>query len=219
MDQGFPAGQIKLMLRVTDALRASTEILTDGINVSSTVVKTGPGGRRLLAAEDFFEQAKAKVAGALKTFRADKLNQLANSVATHTDGGGLGPVDASSMKGALMASLSLGIDKAVKSSGFACESFGAGKSVTSNAGQLNGGAVGSSAKMLKSMVAGGMKGGINMACATSAASMMVVKCPSCTFMNSSISFSRSLSVPLSLSLSLSLSPSHLPLSVSVSVCI
>jgi len=173
-DMGFPAGRVTLMCRVIDALGASTKILTDAINISSTVVTIGPGGRRLLAAGDFFASAKAKLSGALKTFRADKVNQLANSVATHTDGGGLGPVDAAGMKGALMASLQSGTGKAVKSTGFACESFGAGKSVTGNAGQLNGGAVSSAAGMLKSMVSGGLgQGGMDMSCASSAASMMV----------------------------------------------
>jgi len=173
-DMGFPAGRVTLMCRVIDSLGASTKILKDAINVSSTVVTTGPGGRRLLAAGDFFASAKAKLSGALKTFRADKVNQLANSVATHTDGGGLGPVDASSMKSALMASLQSGTGKAVKSTGFACESFGAGKSVTGNAGQLNSGAVSSSAGMLKSMVSGGLgQGGMDMSCASNAASMMV----------------------------------------------
>jgi len=172
-DMGFPGGRVKLLCRVMDALGASTNILIDAINVTSAVVTTGLGGRRLLAANDFFAKAKLKLAGALKTFRADKVNQMANSVATHTDGGGLGPADASSMKGALMASLQSGTGKAVRSTGFACESFGAGKSVTRNAAQLNGGAVSSSAGMLRSMVSGGLgKGGMSMACASNAASMM-----------------------------------------------
>ena len=171
-DMGFPSGRIILMCRVIDALGAATDILSDSIEVSSAIV-TGSGGRRLLAAGDFFAKAKSKLSGALKTFRADKVNQMANSVSVHADSGGLGPVDPSAMKGALMASLTEGTGKAVKTTGFACESFGAGKTVTGNAGQLSGGAVSSSAGMLKSMVSGGLgKGGMNMACAGNAASMM-----------------------------------------------
>jgi len=60
------------------------------------------------------------------------------------------------MKGSLIASLKEGTGKAVKTTGFACEAFGAGKTVTGNAGQLSGGAVSSSAGMLKSMVSGGL---------------------------------------------------------------
>ena len=64
--------------------------------------------------------------------------------------------------------------RGVRSAGFACESFGAGKTVTGNAAQLNGNAVSSSGGMLKSMVAGGLgQGGLDMACAGNAASMMV----------------------------------------------
>jgi cysteine-rich repeat protein len=171
-DMGFPAGQIILLCRVIDALGAATNVLTDDIQVSSAMV-AGPGGRRLLAANDFFAQAKSKLSASLKTFRADKVNQMANSVAVHADSGGLGPVDSSSMKGSLMASLKEGTSKAVKTTGFACEAFGAGKTVTGNAGQLSGGAVSSSAGMLKSMVSDGLgKGGMNMACAGNAASMM-----------------------------------------------
>ena len=173
LDTEFPAGSVQLMLRVFDSLGATTKIRTFDINVTSTVVVIGPGGRRLLAAGDFFAKAKAKLAAGLKTSRSDKINQLANSVSASTDGGGLGPVDASSMKGALMSSLQSATGKAVKSTGFACESFGAGKSVTGNSAQLSGGAVSSSAGMLKKMVSGGLgKGGMDMSCASNAASMM-----------------------------------------------
>jgi hypothetical protein len=151
----FPSGQIILLCRVIDALGAATNVLTDDIQVLSAMV-AGPGGRRLLATNDFFAQAKSKLSASLKTFRADKVNQMANSVSVQSDSGGLGPVDSSSMKGSLMASLKEGTGKAVKTTGFACEAFGADKTVTGNAGQLSGGAVSSSTGMLKSMVSGGL---------------------------------------------------------------
>jgi cysteine-rich repeat protein len=173
LDTEFPAGNVRLMLQVFDSLGATTSVRTFDINVTGEVVIVGPGGRRLLAANDYFAKAKSKLAASLKTSRADKINQMANSVSTHADGGGLGPVDASSMKSSLMASLQSGTGKAIKSTGFACESFGAGKSVTGNAAQLSGGAVSSSAGMLKAMVSGGLgKGGMDMSCASNAASMM-----------------------------------------------
>ena len=135
-DMAFPRGEIIVMCRILDALGAATDLLTDRISATSSIVTIGAGGRRLLATDDFFAKAKSKLSGALKTFRADKVNQMANSVAVHADSGGLGPTDSSSMKGALMASLQEGTGKAVKTTGFACESFGAAKSVTSNAGQV-----------------------------------------------------------------------------------
>ena len=172
-DIGFPSGQIILKCRVIDALGAATDVLTDTITVVAGTVAAPGGGRRLLAADDFVTKVNDKLAGALKTFRADKVNQMASAVSIHADGGGLGVADGTSMKGALMSSLSEASGKAVKSTGFACESFGAGKSVTSNAGMLNSKAVGSSASMLQSLVSGGLgSGGMSMACASSAASMM-----------------------------------------------
>jgi cysteine-rich repeat protein len=173
LDTEFPAGNVRLMLQVLDSLGATTSVRTFDINVTGEVVIVGPGGRRLLAADDYFAKAKSKLAASLKTSRADKINQMANSVSTHADGGGLGPVDATSMKSSLMASLQSGTGKAIKSTSFACESFGAGTSVTGNAAQLSGGAVSSSAGMLKAMVSGGLgKGGMDMSCASNAASMM-----------------------------------------------
>ena len=97
-DMGFPAGRIKVMCRVRDGLDASTDTLADYINVSSAEVVVAGGLRRLLAAGDFFAKAKGKLASALKTFRVDKVNQLANSVASHADGGGLGPADSKAKK-------------------------------------------------------------------------------------------------------------------------
>ena len=181
--QGFPAGRLQLMCRVRDGLGASTTVLTEYINISSAeIVTTGPGGRRLLSASNFFDKAKEKLASALKTFRVDKVSQLANSLATHIDGGGLGPVDGSAMKTELMASLQSSTGKAVKSTGFACESFGAGKTVTGNSGQLNSGAVASSGGLLMSMVADGLgQGGMDMTCADNAASMMVSVVLTCDF--------------------------------------
>ena len=172
-DMGFPSGRIRLLCKVRDSLGASTDVLTDNINVSSAEVTVPGSGRRLMSASDFFSKAQAKLAGALKTFRADKINQMANSVASHVDGGGLGPVDASAMKTSLMSSLKSATGKAVKSTGFACESFGAGKTVTGNAGQLSTGSVSAAAGMLMSMVSGGLgTGGLSLGCASSAASMM-----------------------------------------------
>ena len=59
-DIGFPSGQIIPLRRVIDALGAATNVLTDDIQVSSAMV-TGPAGRRRLAANDFFAQAKSKL--------------------------------------------------------------------------------------------------------------------------------------------------------------
>jgi hypothetical protein len=72
-DMGFPVGSVTVMAYVSDAYGAKTDILSDFITVSDAV----PGGRRLLASMSFLEKAKAKLKGALQTFRADKINQMA----------------------------------------------------------------------------------------------------------------------------------------------
>ena len=165
-DMGFPVGSVTVMAYVSDAYGAKTDILSDFITVSDAV----PGGRRLLASMSFLEKAKAKLKGALQTFRADKINQMAGSMSLSS--GGMSAADRAGVNGNLLSTMASGVSRAAPTTGGQCESFSAAKAVSKDAGSLGGAAVGGMAAMMKNMLKTKLAGAMDMGCAANAAGSM-----------------------------------------------
>jgi len=165
-DIGFPVGSVQLMAIVYDAYGAETDLQTDTITVSDQ----GPGGRRLLSSEGFWEKAKAKLKESLQTFRADKINQMAGAMSGSSEG--MSAADQQSMKANLLGTMASGTLRSAPTTGGQCESFSAAKAVTSNAGSLGGAAVGGMAAMMKNMLKSKLTAAIDSTCAANAVGSM-----------------------------------------------
>ena len=162
-DMGFPVGSVTVMAYVSDAYGAKTDLLSELITISDAV----PGGRRLLSSDSFLEKAKAKLQGALKTFRADKINQMAGSMSLSS--GGMSADGRAGVNANLLSTMARSVDRSTPTTGGQCESFSAAKAVSKDADSLSGAAVGGMAAMMKNMLKNKLAGAMDMGCASNAA--------------------------------------------------
>ena len=104
----FPSGQVKAVAQVKDDCGALSDVLEVALNISSP--RTG-GGRRLLGAADFWAKARARVAGALQTFRPDNVNQLTSSMAAEITRASTGLMDAVLLRESLIINVLTAFDQ------------------------------------------------------------------------------------------------------------
>jgi cysteine-rich repeat protein len=162
-DMGFPVGSVTVMAYVSDAYGAKTDLLSERITISDAV----PGGRRLLSSDSFLEKAKAKLQGALQTFRADKINQMAGSMSLSS--GGMSADGRAGVNEFVLSTMASSVDRSTPTTGGQCESFSAAKAVAKDADSLSGAAVGGMAAMMKNMLKNKLAGAMDLGCASNAA--------------------------------------------------
>ncbi len=104
----FPSGLVMAIAQVRDDCGAVTDMLQNAVNVSTA---SDIGGRRLLAASDFWAKARSKVQGALQTFRPDNVNQLVSSMAAEVLRLSAGSTDAVMLRESLMLSIRVAVDQ------------------------------------------------------------------------------------------------------------
>jgi hypothetical protein len=79
-EMSFPSGHIFVMAQIRDECGGQSDTLEASLILSGASDGIGKVGRRLLAAANFWDIARAKVQGALQTFRPDNVNQLVSSM-------------------------------------------------------------------------------------------------------------------------------------------
>jgi len=164
----LPQGSVTCMARVIDFYGASTPILYDAVTVTPAATRR----RSLLnSAMAFLAKANAKMDNALGTFRPDKVNRLAGSLAGSLSG--QSAEDAVNQKAKLMSMMTSGVSKGVRTNGYACETFSASNAVSSDtsAGAVSKSGISNTAALMKTMMAGA-SGSIDSACAASAIGTM-----------------------------------------------
>jgi cysteine-rich repeat protein len=170
-DAVFPSGSVITKVRIVDVLGAESDVLTRNLFVTPTASQ--PVGRRLLSTRSpFYQGAMDKVSDALRTSRADQVNQLAGAIAVEAQQVIAGD-EAISLRSDLMSSLVDSTDKTIKTLAYACEAFGAAVLVLNATHQLDHKAILDSGNLLGKLVLDVThQQAVDSACATSAATMM-----------------------------------------------
>jgi hypothetical protein len=107
-EMSFPSGNVTVTAQVKDECGAYTDILTTTLMIGAANAGLG---RRLLASSDFWAKARAKVQGALQTFRPDNVNQLSSAMAAEISMLRAGSSNAVALRESLILSLRSAADQ------------------------------------------------------------------------------------------------------------
>ena len=135
-DALFPAGSVITRVQVVDLLGAGSDVLTSTLTIISSGSQLG-GQRRLHATSSlFYSEGIEIMSKALRSSRADQVNQLAGAIAIE-GANVLSAGEATSLRSELMSALVSGTTMAVNTLSFACEVFGAAVLVLNATNQLD----------------------------------------------------------------------------------